>query len=98
MTEILQTNIFFFITSVAVVSVTILIGLVLFYVVLILKDIKEVSDKVKKGIGFVGRDLAVLRKEIKKGNGKVQGILGLLLNRFFSVKKEKKSAKREEEN
>jgi len=87
MSEILQTNIFFFITSVAVVFVTILAGIVLFYVVMILKDIKDVSERVKKGVGLVGKDLAALRREVKKGGTKAQSVVGLILSRFMPTKK-----------
>lgn len=98
MTEILQTNIFFFITSVAVVAVTILIGVILFYVVMILKDVKDVSERVKKGVGIVGKDLATLRRGVKKSGTKAQGIVGLILSRFIPAKKNKKNATRKKKN
>ncbi len=96
MSDVLQTNIFFLITSIAIVFVTILVGVVLFYVVMILKDIKEMSEKVKKGMSFLERDFLSFHKVIKKGGTRLQDILSMFGGRFMSSERKKRSTKKKE--
>ena len=66
MQNLIQTDVFFFITSVAVVLVTILVLVMFWYIIRILKNIKDVSDIVKKETIFFSTDLSGVRKKIKK--------------------------------
>ncbi len=66
MQNLIQSDVFFFITSVAVVLVTILVLVMFWYVIRILKNIKDVSDIVKKETIFFSGDLSGIRKKIKK--------------------------------
>jgi hypothetical protein len=63
---VLQTNIFFYITSAAVVVVTVLVCVVLYYVARILRDVREVTDRVKRGTEHLADDLENLRRDIKQ--------------------------------
>ena len=65
MENLIQSDIFFFITSIAVIVVTIFILIILWYVVRILKNVKDVSDIIKKESFFVLNDLSGLRERIK---------------------------------
>ncbi len=93
MSEILQTNIFFLITSVAVVSLTILVGFALFYVVSILRNVRDISNKVKKGSDVLGKDLSELHTAIKKNGSKTKSAFNFFAGKFASRKK--RSAKKE---
>ncbi len=66
MENLIQSDVFFFITSIAVVIVTIFILVILWYVVRILKNVKDVSDVIKKESIFVLSDLSGLRAKVKK--------------------------------
>ena len=66
MQNLIQSDVFFLITSVAVVLVTILVLIMFWYVIRILKNIKDVSDIVKKETIFFSGDLSGIRKKIKK--------------------------------
>ncbi len=66
MENFIQSDIFFFITSIAVVIITISILVVLWYVIRILKNIKDVSEIVKRETIFFSGDLSGIRKKIKK--------------------------------
>ncbi|VAW19396.1 hypothetical protein MNBD_BACTEROID04-1012 [hydrothermal vent metagenome] len=66
MQNLIQSDIFFFITSVAVVIVTISILVMLWYIIRILKNIKDVSEIVKRETVFFSGDLSGIRKKIKK--------------------------------
>jgi len=96
MTEILQTNIFFLITSVAVVAVTILVAVALFYLVSILRDVKDISGRIKRGSEIVGKDLSALRMVFKREGGKTQTIFTTFLDRFQP--KKKKGVKKKKTN
>jgi len=66
MQNLIQSDIFFFITSIAVVIVTISILVMLWYIIRILKNIKDVSEIVKRETVFFSGDLSGIRKKIKK--------------------------------
>jgi uncharacterized protein YoxC len=66
MQNLIQSDVFFFITSVAVILVTILVLVMFWYIIRILKNIKDVSDIVKKETIFFSGDLSGIRKKIKK--------------------------------
>jgi len=86
MDTVLQTNIFFYITSAAVILVTVFVILILYYVVGILRDVKDVSDKVKVGSDTIAEDLSELRKTIKKEGVRVRHFTDFFLK---SKKREK---------
>ncbi len=66
MENLIQSDVFFFITSIAVIVVTVFILVILWYVVRILKNVKDVSDVIKKESIFVLSDLSSLGEKIKK--------------------------------
>ncbi len=65
MQNLIHSDVFFFITSIAVIVVTIFILIILWYVFRILKNIKDVSDIIKKESFFVLGDLSGIRTRIK---------------------------------
>ena len=67
MTSIMQLDIFFFITTIAVVIVTVLITVALIYIVLILKDIRNISEVVSKESRNFADDTEMVRTTIKAG-------------------------------
>ncbi len=71
MTEILQTNIFFFITSVAVVLVTILVAWALYYVVGILRNVRDISQRIDTETIHLQHDIKKLRSTVKTEGMKV---------------------------
>ena len=66
MNSFIQANIFFFITSVAVVLVTILVIVLLAYLVLILRDFKGVSRRVKEETDLIAVDINDARAHLRK--------------------------------
>ncbi len=65
MSEILHANIFFFITSVAVVAVTIMVIIVLWYVIAILREVRVITTRVRRASETLERDIDFLRGEVK---------------------------------
>jgi len=66
MENLIQSDVFFFITSIAVIIVTIFVLVMLWYAIRILKNIKDVSEIAKSGASFLSGDLSDMRKKIKK--------------------------------
>lgn len=87
MSEVLQANIFFFITSVSVVLVTILLVAVLFYVLGILRNVKEVTDRIKEGSRMLAQDFSQAREAIKREGKKTTNIISFFLDRFEPKKR-----------
>jgi len=70
MGNLLQADIFFFITSVATIAISIVFVIALVYTVRILRDVKDISGTVKHESSLVAKDLGELRDDIKsKGKG-----------------------------
>ncbi len=68
MSEILQTNIFFAITSVAVVVFTLLLCLVLYQVIKILKSIRRIVTRIDEGSEVIAEDVSQLRAYVTEGS------------------------------
>lgn len=86
---ILQTNIFFYITSVAVILVTLLLVLVIFYVIAILRNIRDISDAAKKGTEILSNDLIEFRRNIKKDGVKTRHFINFFIQSIKPKRKRK---------
>ncbi len=66
MDTVLQTNVFFFITSVATIVLSVLVGIALFYFIGILRNVRDVTDRMRRGTETLAEDLSDLRDNIKE--------------------------------
>ena len=80
MTEVLQTNIFFVITSIAVLVVTVLVLVALYYFIGILRAVRDIAERVREGSEIIAEDAAQLRHEFISGN-----IFAALLSRAANM-------------
>jgi hypothetical protein len=90
MSDFLQMDIFFFITTVAVVVVGALIAFVLWRVQRILEDIEHISEQAAMESDLIRQDIHELRRDIKSGKGKVASVGKFV--KSLTVKKHKKKA------
>jgi len=65
MANIIHADIFFFVTTIAVVALSIALLIALFYIIRILRTMKEVSDLIKIESQHVAGDVEQLRATIK---------------------------------
>jgi hypothetical protein len=85
MNNFLQQDIFFFVTTVSVLLVAVLVGFILFYVYRIVKTVDYISKKVKDETDIISAELGELRANIRKEGVKVKHF-----TKFFSrVRKSK---------
>jgi len=89
MENIIKADIFFFITSIAVVVSTIGVVIVAVYVVRILRDMKHISKKVsEEGDKIIG-DVEYLREAAKAEGVKIKNVSDFFYNLFNRRKKQK---------
>jgi hypothetical protein len=67
MSEILQANIFFMITAVAVVTVTIFVAIALYHVIRILRAVRDIVERVREGSEVIADDVANMREGFVSG-------------------------------
>ena len=65
MTEIAKSEIFFFVTTIIVVVLGILSTVILVYGIYIFKNIKEISDRIKKESELISDDIRELRANLR---------------------------------
>ena len=75
MNDILHANIFFFITSIAVVVVTIPLFIVLWYLIGVMREVRQIVRKVHRASNELEKDLEHLRREFRAGSSKLASVL-----------------------
>ncbi len=100
MTELAKSDIFFLITSIAVVILGLMAAVVLGYVYVIVKDVKSLIDIIKDESEEVVEDIREFRSKLKSEQAFVRKIPALLMfigNVFDRRRKRRKKAEREED-
>lgn len=93
MSEVLYTNVFFIITSIAVVIFTIFLCLAMYYVIKILRTVRKIIDRVDSGSETIADDIAQLRSYVTEGS-LFSHIVGLFVG--TKSRRRKKSEDKEE--
>lgn len=97
MSEVLQANIFFFVTSIAVIVFTLLLCVALYHVIRVIKSIRRIVDRIEEGSEAIAADMAHIRKYFAEGS-LISHVLGLVLggreNTTAQPKKRSRSKKR----
>lgn len=88
MDSLLKSDIFFFITSVAVVIIAILLTVLIIYLIKVSRDIRYISQRAKTEADNIIDDVSQLRANIKEQGGKIKDLAGFF-SRFYKPKKTK---------
>lgn len=67
-TEVLHANIFFVITSIAVVLFTLLLCIALYHVIKIIRSIRRIVERVEEGSEVIAEDMEQLRSFVLEGS------------------------------
>lgn len=94
--SLIHADIFFFISTIALVLISIGIVIVLVYVIKILRNVGEVTDKIKVESGEIVADLKKLRASLRDEGVKWKHVMDLV--RTFFMRKSKKVKKKVEIN
>lgn len=102
MNDILHANIFFFITSVAVVALAIALLIVLYYVIAILREVRAITASVRKASDNLEQDVERFRQEVKKGGARLVNIantfVSFAMGRLSKPPARRTSARKRPEN
>lgn len=94
MTTLIHADIFFFITSVVTVVLGVLFAIALFYICLILRDLRHLSGLVREGGEKLSEDMDGLREALKEEGVKIKSIFDFFLSLFIRRHKNKSGAKK----
>lgn len=89
MNSILQSDIFFFVTTICVVLISVFLVIVLYKTSKILTNIEEVTNKVKDSATGIHDDLLEFRSNIKSGDFGFRDILSFFIQKGGQKKKPK---------
>ncbi len=87
MTEVLKANVFFFVTAVAVVGLSLTFMVALVYIIRILRDLKQISAVLRSQAHLVSEDVNELRRKLKEKEWRWADILAPLAALWSSRKK-----------
>lgn len=93
MEDIIKADIFFFISSVAIIVFTICAIIIMFYVLRILKDMKNISRNMSQESDKFMNDIDSLRETVKAEGVKVMTVADFFLNLFIRRQKRSKEKK-----
>lgn len=89
MNNILQADIFFFISSIATVIVAIILSVVGYYVIQIVRDAKYITTKLRNATDDLEEKFNEVREQISEEGRKAKYIVDFFLGRFMGKKKSK---------
>jgi uncharacterized protein YoxC len=88
METLLQANIFFFITAVATVVLSILVGIAVVYLIRILRNVRDISDTAEREVELLAKDVDDLRGDLRNRGRRLSGLFS-----FVKKRKEKRHTK-----
>ncbi len=86
MDTLIHADIFFFVTTIAVVIVAIALTVALIYLATVLSDIGEIARQVKEETILFREDIGELRGDIKKEGFRIEHLMVFLGNLFKKTK------------
>lgn len=89
MTEVLQANVFFAITAAAVITFTVFLCVAIYYVIKILRAVRNITERIDAGSETIADDMKQLRTYIAQGS-LISQVVGLFI-------KSKRVRRRQEE-
>lgn len=86
MDSLAKSDIFFFITSIAVVVIAITFTVFLVYMIKVLRDVKDISARVRRQAELISEDIDRIRSETKKEGWQWLKIYRSIANMFTGKK------------
>ncbi|HUX80864.1 MAG TPA: hypothetical protein VMV38_00900, partial [Candidatus Paceibacterota bacterium] len=78
MNEFLKMDIFFFVTTIAVLVLAFLSAFVLWRLQRILKNVEHISEQVAHESDDIRKDISEMRSDIRRGKGRLKSLFGFL--------------------
>lgn len=89
MTEFVKMDVFFFVATIAVVVLALLLAILIIYIIKISRDVKYISQKAKSEADLISQDLSDLRENVRDNGAKLKYFAS-----FFSNLGKKKADKK----
>ena len=93
MSEILQTNIFFIITSIAVVVLTLFVCVILYHIIKLLRSIRTIVARIEEGSEVIAEDVSQLRAYVVEGS-----LVSQIMSFVFGTKTRPKRKAKDDSN
>ena len=87
MEEVLKSDVFFFVTSISVIVLSLVLLVALYYLIKILRDVKDISHTVKKESELIASDVDAVRRSIKRKGKQI----GAFISRAASSESRRKT-------
>ena len=88
MDEFLKMDVFFFVTTVAVIVLAFFSAFVLWRLQRVLKNIEHISEQASIESDLIRQDLSDMRGDIRRGKGRVRSLFGFLKKSSRRVSKD----------
>ena len=92
MDTLIHADIFFFVTTIAVVVITIALTVLVVYLVKVFRSVRKIADMVSDETVLVRKDIADLRSEVRVRGARAVGMLDWV-DRFFGMGSRKSRSK-----
>lgn len=76
MGEVLQTNIFFFITAASVIILTVFLAIVFYHLIKIIRSIRRIVDRIEEGSEILAEDVQQVRSAVVGTSTVLSHLLG----------------------
>jgi len=93
MDTLIHADIFFFVTTIAVVVITIALTVLIVYLVKVFRNVREITEMVNEETVLLRRDIGDLRNEIRARGTRAAGAFDWI-ERFFGETKKSRSKKK----
>jgi uncharacterized protein YneF (UPF0154 family) len=93
MDTLIHADIFFFVTTIAVIIVTIALAVLAVYLVGVFRDVKGITKQLGEEAVLLRRDIGDLRSEMRRRGAEAGGAMDWL-GRFFGTTKKSRSKKK----
>jgi biopolymer transport protein ExbB/TolQ len=98
MDTLIHADIFFFITAIAVVLLTILLIIAFFYIIQILRNMRDFSDTLRREGNLIASDIAEFREQVKNDRVKAFSALRLVSVMFGRLFRQSTKRRSEQEH
>ena len=92
MDTLIHADIFFFVTTIAVVCVTLLVAIALIYLIKVLNRIKNIAEQIREETVLFREDVHDLRDSVRREGFKLKNLFGFF-QRFIPKQKTTKKSK-----
>lgn len=97
MSEVLQANIFFFITGIAVIVFTMLLCIALYHSIKILRSVRKIVERIEAGSEVIAEDMSHLRQHFIEGS-LIAKVIGAFLGTRGASTPARKAARKKARN